>query len=69
VSKWISVGYKAKRPKHDEEVIVMTVSGKVTAAMYFKDPGQAGYFYHYSPGLVADITHWMPMPAPPGGEE
>jgi hypothetical protein len=58
---WISVDNYL--PTLRKEVIVKTVSGRITSDVLRKyDDGSFGFEYHYGDGLHDyTVTHWMPL--------
>lgn len=60
-SKWISV--KERLPELNTAVIVAVDDGHVFQALYAYDG------WELWDGCTCNITHWMPLPRPPGEEE
>lgn len=78
MSDWISV--KDELPKSDYDVVLIIYSNDVNdyAYPYTSDEAQRIAFYsngHWweesfpeackKDNVIADVTHWMPLPAPP----
>lgn len=64
--EWISVDEKL--PKHLEKVLVCDDKQNMFTALYVVfDNG--GFDWCTSVRLVYKVTHWMPLPMPPKGDE
>lgn len=74
MSEWISV--KERLPKLEEVPLGCVVYGKAhrggilrdyqccEAAIFFGDRGEV-IFYRSADNAYMEVTHWMPLPAPP----
>lgn len=71
-SQWISV--QDRLPENKKRVLVFgELEGTIglsiyTAKLYSADKWNAQAFMHAN-YEVSNVTHWMPLPAPPGSEE
>lgn len=63
MSEWISV--KDRLPEPHECVLICTKSGVVDTDVFQEQMMPQTYFNYYN----ESVTHWMPLPDPPAGEE
>jgi len=63
MSEWISVKDKDKLPENDKPILVWLPKEKGSLKYGIAEGFNDGFYDEY------EITHWMPLPLPPGEHE
>lgn len=75
MNEWISV--KDRLPEDEDEIVLVIASGKpkhnITLNRAYElanySPEEGWILTEYPEWECATVTHWMPLPEPPKGEE
>lgn len=59
---WVSVGERLPELKEGDVLVSRYIPGRQTEIAM---PGADGFWYTPEAKKLTDVTHWMPLPAPP----